>query len=145
MLITDFKLLDCPYCGRPAEFYVGQELSDTSMVHIIKCSYLNCLAIQNALSGYSLDYKDKINSMVNDWNSMVSILNQNNIKNDNEKFCSNSCKYLNITEQNQSELFKTIHRILPHKCSKYQVRLMHGDAHPLIYKCKSCREENKIL
>ena len=81
MSIDNVKLLDCPYCGRAAELYTGREMSDTSRVHKIRCSYLNCLVIEKALSLASPDYDNKVKSMFEDWNSAVAIINQNNTKN----------------------------------------------------------------
>lgn len=45
------ELINCPYCGQKAELFIGKEMSDTSKIHKIRCSYLNCLTIEKALSG----------------------------------------------------------------------------------------------
>lgn len=45
------ELINCPYCGQKAELFIGKEMSDTSKIHKIRCSYLNCLTIEKTLSG----------------------------------------------------------------------------------------------
>ena len=67
-------LENCPYCGRPAEVFIGSEMSDTSRIHKIRCSYMNCLTIERAYSGYSLDYVTKVNEMKEDWNVAVKAI-----------------------------------------------------------------------
>ena len=42
------ELMNCPYCGRKAELFIGKEMSDTSKIHKVRCSYLNCLTIEKA-------------------------------------------------------------------------------------------------
>lgn len=71
----NIELKDCPYCKRKAELIIGNEMSDTSMVHKIKCSYLNCLTIEQAFSGWQPNYKELVNKMKNDWNTIVDALN----------------------------------------------------------------------
>ena len=71
------ELLDCPYCGRSAELYIGPEQPDTSMIHKIQCSYFPCLVIEDSLSPYSPDYEEKVNGMINDWNTIVPVIKQN--------------------------------------------------------------------
>ena len=71
------ELMNCPYCGRKAEIFKGSEMSDTSMIHKVRCSYLNCLSIERALSGWSPDYNERLQKMKNDWNVMVSAILKN--------------------------------------------------------------------
>lgn len=68
------KLMNCPYCGRKAEVFIGKEMSDASKVHKIRCGYLNCLTIEMALSGYSPDYDECLQKMKNDWNIIVTAI-----------------------------------------------------------------------
>lgn len=79
-------LSDCPYCGRPAELAIEKEMSDTSKIHKIRCSYLNCVAIEKSLSGWSPTYNDDLNHMTSDWNTLVIALTKNILqrKADNE-------------------------------------------------------------
>lgn len=64
-------LENCPYCGRPAEVFIGPEMSDTSKIHKIRCSYMNCLTIESAYSGWSPDYAMKVEELKEDWNVAV--------------------------------------------------------------------------
>lgn len=75
-------LENCPYCGRPAEVFIGPEMSDTSKIHKIRCSYSHCLTIEQALSGQSPDYKSKVNEMKEDWNIAVKAILRERNKND---------------------------------------------------------------
>ena len=50
------ELMNCPYCERKAELFIGKEMSDTSKIHKVRCSYLNCLTIEKAMSSWSLNY-----------------------------------------------------------------------------------------
>ena len=68
------ELKKCPYCKRPAELKIDKEISDTSKLHTIRCSYSHCLSIQESLSGWQPDYKNKVEQMKNDWNTIVSAL-----------------------------------------------------------------------
>lgn len=54
------------------------------------------------------------------------------------EFCPKDCKYLTLTELQQDNLFKAIHRIYPHMCSKYEAKLYHMWAHPDLYRCEAC-------
>ena len=69
-------LKNCPYCGRKAEVFKGKEMSDTSIIHKIRCSYLNCLSIEAALSGWSPNYDEKLKKMKDDWNIIVTAILQ---------------------------------------------------------------------
>lgn len=68
------KLMNCPYCGQKAELFIGKEMSDTSKIHKVRCSYLNCLTIEKALSGWSPDYKEEVEKMKNDWNIIATAI-----------------------------------------------------------------------
>lgn len=74
------ELLDCPYCGRSAELYIGPEQSDTSMTHKVQCSYFPCLVIEKSLSSWSPDYESEVNNMINDWNTIVLSIKRNIIE-----------------------------------------------------------------
>lgn len=67
-------LENCPYCGRPAEVFIGPEMLDTSKVHKIRCSYMHCLSIEKALSGWSPDYENELNKLKEDWNVSVEAI-----------------------------------------------------------------------
>jgi hypothetical protein len=56
-----------------------------------------------------------------------------------KEFCSRDCKYLNITEEQQNMLGTS----QPHICIKYDTRLYHLMAHPELYRCEKCYEEDK--
>jgi hypothetical protein len=71
----NIELKDCPYCKRKAEFVIGKEMSDTCMIHKIRCSYLSCLTIERSFSGWQPDYKEQVQKMKNDWNVIVDALN----------------------------------------------------------------------
>lgn len=58
----------------------------------------------------------------------------------NNDFCPRDCEHLSLTEADQSRLH-TI-RVRAHFCLKYNTRLYHLTAHPDLYKCKECFEEN---
>lgn len=64
-------LENCPYCGRPAEVFIDPEMPDTSKIHKIRCSYMNCLTIERAYSGCSPDYAMKVDELKEDWNVAV--------------------------------------------------------------------------
>lgn len=68
------ELMNCPYCGRKAELFIGKEMSDTTKVHKVRCSYLNCLTIETSLSGWSPDYNEQVEKMKNDWNIIVTAI-----------------------------------------------------------------------
>ena len=68
------ELKNCPYCGRSAELVKGKEMSDTSCIHTIRCSRLNCLSIEKALSGWSPDYNESLERMKDDWNIIVTAI-----------------------------------------------------------------------
>ena len=68
------ELINCPYCGQKAELFIGKEMSDTSKIHKIRCSYLNCLTIEKTLSGWSPDYKEEVEKMKNDWNIIATAI-----------------------------------------------------------------------
>lgn len=71
--MNEIKLENCPYCGRPAEVWIGREMSDTSKIHKIRCNYLH-LVIEEALSGWAPDYKDELNGLKEDWNVCVAAI-----------------------------------------------------------------------
>ena len=75
--MSEIKLLDCPYCGRKAELTFGAEMSDTSKMHRIHCSYLDCIRIETALSGWQPDYKAKVQQLCTDWNTAVDAIVKN--------------------------------------------------------------------
>ena len=72
--MSEIKLENCPYCGRPAEVFIGPTMSDTSKIHKIRCSYMNCLSIEKSLSGWSPDYKNELNELKEDWNVSVKAI-----------------------------------------------------------------------
>ena len=72
------ELMNCPFCGRKAELFIGKEMSDTSRVHKLRCSYLNCMVIENSLSGCSPNYKEQVEKMKDDWNTAVTAIIKNN-------------------------------------------------------------------
>ena len=55
----------------------------------------------------------------------------------NNEFCPRNCKYLNMTEKQQTWLNTKQHHI----CTKYDVRLYHLLAHPDLWKCEQCYKE----
>ena len=57
----------------------------------------------------------------------------------NNKFCPRDCEYLNITEEMQNILGTG----QSHICLKYDTKLYHLYAHPDLYRCEKCYEENK--
>ena len=59
----------------------------------------------------------------------------------NKDFCPRDCEHLSITEEQQQQQNRGNH--VPHICLKYNVRLYHLLAHPDIYRCEKCYEENK--
>lgn len=59
----------------------------------------------------------------------------------NKDFCPRDCKHLSITEERQQQQNRGNHA--PHTCLKYNVRLYHLLAHPDLYRCERCYEENK--
>lgn len=72
------ELMNCPFCGRKAELFIGKEMPDTSRVHKLRCSYLNCMVIENSLSGCSPNYKEQVEKMKDDWNTAVTAIIKNN-------------------------------------------------------------------
>ncbi len=71
------ELKNCPYCGRKAEVFIGKEMSDTSKVHKVRCSYLDCLTIERSFSGWSPNYNECLQRMKDDWNIIVSAILKN--------------------------------------------------------------------
>lgn len=67
-------LKDCPCCGRLASLVIGKELSDGSKDYIIKCSYLDCIAIKRNFSGYSPNYNTQLNNFYEEWNLICDTL-----------------------------------------------------------------------
>jgi hypothetical protein len=59
----------------------------------------------------------------------------------NKDFCPRDCEHLSITEEQQRHQNRGNHT--PHICLKYDVRLYHLLAHPDLYRCERCYEENK--
>lgn len=51
------------------------------------------------------------------------------------QYCPQDCKYLNVSEEAQQKLKR---EKVQHKCLKYDVRLYHMLAHPKLYKCGEC-------
>lgn len=80
MKLEDLKLAPCPYCKRPAKLSVGKEVSDTSRLHKIECSYLSCVSISTSLSGYSPSYEQAVTNLASDWNVMVEAITNNRTK-----------------------------------------------------------------
>lgn len=72
--MNEIKLENCPYCGHSAEVWIGSEMSDASKIHKVRCSYLHCLTIEKALSGYSPSYKNDLNKLKEDWNICVAAI-----------------------------------------------------------------------
>ncbi len=61
----------------------------------------------------------------------------------NNDFCLPTCKFLSITEDKQ-DMIKVITGSRPfHICNKYDKRLYHKSAHPHIFKCEECFNEDK--
>ena len=75
--MDEINLLDCPYCGRKAELILGKEMSDTSRMHRIQCSYIGCIRLEMTLSGWQPDYKVKVKQLKADWNAAVGVINKN--------------------------------------------------------------------
>lgn len=64
---------------------------------------------------------------------VMAMMNMNN------EFCPRDCEYLSITEAEQNKC----NTHWPHICNKYDTKLYHFYAHPDLYKCDKCYEENK--
>ena len=59
----------------------------------------------------------------------------------------NNCPHLSITEEQQHRIWKAAGKIamLPHICTKYNVRVLHYPyREPMIYPCSQCEEERRI-
>ena len=56
-------------------------------------------------------------------------------------FCPRNCEHLSITEEQQQQHLRGNH--MPHICLKYDTKLFHLLAHPDLYRCERCYEENK--
>lgn len=59
----------------------------------------------------------------------------------------NNCEYLNITEEQQEEIYKKTGEKPDHICTKYNKRVFHevflrDQLHHRIYPCIKCKEEN---
>lgn len=53
-----------------------------------------------------------------------------------KRFCPPDCMWLSPTEEEQNaQLFKS-----PHHCGRYARELVHGDAHPEIFRFEKCDE-----
>lgn len=52
-------------------------------------------------------------------------------------FCDN-CQFLSITENDQQK----INNKLPHRCTLFNVDLLHGDMHPKLLKLDLCKKLN---
>jgi hypothetical protein len=59
----------------------------------------------------------------------------------NKGFCPRDCEHLSITEEQQQLQNRGNHT--PHICLKYDTKLFHLLAHPDLYRCEKCYEENK--
>ncbi len=55
-----------------------------------------------------------------------------------ERFCSDVCPFLSITEDEQENNAKKTGKKLEHFCNKYSVRVYHLIFHPLIVTCDKC-------
>lgn len=60
-----------------------------------------------------------------------------------DRFCPFNCKWLNVSEAEQMMIHEDSKQMVPHVCLKHDVRLLHLEAHPHLYKCKECLKENK--
>ena len=60
-----------------------------------------------------------------------------------DRFCPFNCKWLNVSEAEQMRIKEDSKQMIPHVCLKYEVRLLHLEAHPYLYKCQECLKESK--
>ena len=58
---------------------------------------------------------------------------------ENKYFCPVNCEHLSVTEEMQNILGTG----QPHICLKYDTKLYHLYAHPELYRCDKCIEEDK--
>lgn len=59
-----------------------------------------------------------------------------------DKFCPMNCKWLNVSEAEQMRIFEDSKQMIKHVCLKYEVQLLHLEAHPNLYRCKECLKES---
>ena len=58
-----------------------------------------------------------------------------------DKFCPMNCKWLNVSEAEQMRIHEDSKQMIKHICLKYEVQLLHLEAHPHLYRCKECYKE----
>lgn len=61
-----------------------------------------------------------------------------------DKFCPMNCKWLNCSEAEQIRIHEDSKQMVKHICLKYEIQLLHLEAHPNLYRCTECYKENVL-
>lgn len=61
-----------------------------------------------------------------------------------DMFCPRDCEHLNFSESEQEYVHALTKTMPAHWCEKYDTRLWHILAHPDLYKCEQCLNDNIV-